>query len=36
MRYRVWDGKKMWYPEDDEEFYVSMDGELCKQDGGAK
>jgi hypothetical protein len=21
----------MWYPEDDEEFYVSMDGELCKQ-----
>lgn len=30
IKFRVWDGKKMWYPEDEENWLVSIDGGLCK------
>ena len=32
-KFRVWDGKKMWYPGHDEEkgFYLSQEGELMEE-----
>ncbi len=31
IRFRVWDGEKMWYPDDDEGWLVGPDGDLHKE-----
>ena len=35
IKYRVWDGNKMWYPRDDE-FYLDQTGEVKRFDWGER
>lgn len=32
IRFRVWDGEKMWYPSNDDEYAITMSGDLFVAD----